>query len=245
MVLAATLRAIGQIFVCESTTSGALILGGVAVSSRIAAAAAFLGALVENLLAMAIGVDAAQVAAGLWGYNGALCGIATLSYFVPTLKASLVMIPLTSLLSLLLDGAIRAGLEPSGAPTGTLPFCVASFLMIHTHNKVPGFVAVPLSGMASPEDNLFAARVAKVSFARPHASAHDDASAHNDASAHEGAAMQAPTAVRQREALLLSPPPSIHAGKAFRSPPPSTHAGRAFCASPSSIRARPPGRLVV
>lgn len=49
--------------------SGALILGGMAISSRIAATAAYVGALLAVLLALAMGVGHDAIAAGLWGYS--------------------------------------------------------------------------------------------------------------------------------------------------------------------------------
>ena len=81
-LLEASLVSVGQIFVCQSAASGALVLCGMALSSRIAAVAALAGALLGTAMAHGLGVPAAQVAAGLGGYNSSLTAVATLTFFV-------------------------------------------------------------------------------------------------------------------------------------------------------------------
>lgn len=78
----ASLVSISQIFVCQSAVSGALILCGMLISSRIAAVAAFVGAFLGVAMAYGVGAPAAQIADGLWGYNSSLTAIAALTFFV-------------------------------------------------------------------------------------------------------------------------------------------------------------------
>ena len=55
-----------------------------AISSRIAATAAFAGASLGTLLAYGLGAPTEQVYAGLWGYNSCLTVTAALTFFVPS-----------------------------------------------------------------------------------------------------------------------------------------------------------------
>ena len=68
-VLQASLVSVGQVFLCQSEVSGGLILAAMAVSSRIAAVAAYLGACLAVVLALAMGASHDTIAAGLWGYS--------------------------------------------------------------------------------------------------------------------------------------------------------------------------------
>ena len=50
-------------------------------------------------------------------------------------------------------------------PIGTLPFCFTGLLMLLTQSKIPGFQAVPISDVSTPEDHLFSARVGRIEYA--------------------------------------------------------------------------------
>ena len=65
-------------FLCNSAASGALIVGGMAIASRVAAAVAYIGALGGVALAVALGAPHDEVANGLWGYNASLGATAVL-----------------------------------------------------------------------------------------------------------------------------------------------------------------------
>jgi hypothetical protein len=191
-----------------------------------------------------VGVSRGDIDKGLWGYNGSLSAIACVTFFVPSATSTCVMLPISSLLSLLFDGAIRAAAAPSGMPVGTLPFCAVAFLLICTHDKIPGFEAVPLASVATPEDHLFAARVATFTFAGDSTSASavrfesprvpkrrpDSTSLASTMGAAKGAQRPrqrffgrdvetggTPLAKREgaREALLLTPSSSKHGGNAW------------------------------
>lgn len=242
-LLRASLISVGQIFLCESPASGALILAGMAVSSRIAALAAFVGPVLGNALALALGADRGAIGRGLWGYNSSLTCVATLTFFALSSRGC-AMAVLGIVLTVLLDGALRSALAPLHMPIGTLPFCVASFTLMLTHSKVPGFEAIPLSDVATAEDHLYAARVGRIAdvsiqgdeggrapVQQPGASAKDrSASRLAMESVPEGPPASSPVV---REALIVSRPgtreTSVHAGHQLQdlgSAPSSVHASQ-------------------
>jgi hypothetical protein len=129
-----------------------------AVSTRIGALAAYGGALLGCLLSLGLGAPTVDVGAGLWGYNSSLTAVAMLTFFVPSGRACIVTVA-AIFATVLFDGALRAACAPLGAPIGTLPFCFASVLFVLTQSKVPGFNAVPIAAVATPEEHLWSARV--------------------------------------------------------------------------------------
>ena len=157
-LLRSALLSVGQVFLCESHTSGGLILAAMALSSRIAACAAYAGALGGCALAVALGVESAQIGHGLWGYNSCLTAVATVVFFVPSPKGCVVG-AIGVALTVIFEGALRTVTEPLQMPIGTLPFCMASVVLLLTQSSIPGFAVVPLSDVSTAEDHLFSARV--------------------------------------------------------------------------------------
>ena len=113
-LLEASLVSVGQVFLCQSVVSGALIVGGMAVSSRIAAAAAFAGASLGTLLAFSLGAPTEQVHAGLWGYNSCLTVTAALTFFVPS-RTGCLMALLGTVLTVLTEAV--DSIHPACNPT--------------------------------------------------------------------------------------------------------------------------------
>jgi solute carrier family 14 (urea transporter) len=60
------------VWLINNEYSGAMILAGVAVCSPISSLFALLGSTVGLVCAVALGVDAQEIFAGLWGYNAVL-----------------------------------------------------------------------------------------------------------------------------------------------------------------------------
>lgn len=76
-------RGIGQVFFQESAISGACFVLGIALSSPLMACGAVVGSCIGLATARALKYDEAEIAAGLYGFNPALVGIATLFFFQP------------------------------------------------------------------------------------------------------------------------------------------------------------------
>lgn len=151
--LHAALVSVGQVFLCQSAISGALILAGMAISSRIAAMAAYAGALSGVVMALGLGAPVAQIGAGLWGYNACL-GAANVIIFCQPTRTACAFSLVSAFLCVLFDGLFKATYAPLGVPVGTTPFCLAALSLLLTHGKIPGLHPIPLAQVATPEDHL-------------------------------------------------------------------------------------------
>lgn len=123
--VAAAFRGLGQVFLQENALTGALFLAGIALSSPLMAAGAAGGAIIGTLTAQALKFDAADTTAGIYGFNSALVGIATLFFFQPR----------TASIACLIVGCIAATLLTMLArrfaafPTYTSPFVVTTWIV--------------------------------------------------------------------------------------------------------------------
>ena len=152
-VLRSALVSVGQIFLCESAVSGALIIAGVFFCSRIGAFALWGGALAGVLIALALGAPVEAVGAGLWGYDASLGAAAVCIFFYPNRKCC-VMALVCAALCVLLDGTFKAVAAPLGMPVGTVPFCLSAVVMMLTQGGVTGFDPVPIADVSTAEDHL-------------------------------------------------------------------------------------------
>ena len=152
-MLRSALVSVGQIFLCESAVSGALIIAGVFFCSRIGAFALWGGALAGVLIALALGAPVEAVGAGLWGYDASLGAAAVCIFFYPNRKCC-VMALVCAALCVLLDGTFKAVAAPLGMPVGTVPFCLSAVVMMLTQGGVTGFDPVPIADVSTAEDHL-------------------------------------------------------------------------------------------
>ena len=74
--LDSTTRGLGQVIFLNSTTSGAVVFGGLLIGNPYLASMAALGTITATATAKAINLDEAALRDGLWSYNGALVGCA-------------------------------------------------------------------------------------------------------------------------------------------------------------------------
>lgn len=75
-------RGIGQVMFQDNVLSGTLMLAGLACGSWLAALLALCGCTIGTLTACCASFDRADIRAGLYGFNGALVGIAVSVFFV-------------------------------------------------------------------------------------------------------------------------------------------------------------------
>lgn len=77
------LRGVGQVMLQNNSYAGLFFLIGIFYNSPLFGAAVLLGTVVSTATAMLLGVDRAQVRAGLFGFNGGLVAIALLYFLQP------------------------------------------------------------------------------------------------------------------------------------------------------------------
>lgn len=121
---------IGQVFLADSVVPALLILAGIAVCSRIAAAFALLGSTAGLGTALLLGGDGAAAQAGLWGYNAVLTAIAVGGvFYVLTWRSALLAVAAAVAASVTFV-AVGTTLAPLGLPALTLPFCLVTFAFL-------------------------------------------------------------------------------------------------------------------
>ncbi|MCB0358265.1 MAG: urea transporter [Bdellovibrionales bacterium] len=119
-------RGLGQIMLQESSITGMLFLTGIAVNSLVLAAGAVLGNLVGTLSGRLSACDRDEIAKGLYGFNGALVGIALLSFFAPSALVVGCIIVAAASSSLVMKLMLRA----TQLPPLTAPFVVCTWLAL-------------------------------------------------------------------------------------------------------------------
>jgi urea transporter len=118
-------RGIGQIFFQEYALSGLLFLLGVAAGSPLMAFGGLVGATIGWGVALALRYDRSEIAAGLFGFNATLVGIASFFFFQPGVVSVLLMIAGCALATVVTWLARRY----VPFPTYTAPFIVVTWLL--------------------------------------------------------------------------------------------------------------------
>lgn len=149
------LRGLGQVMFQNSRLAGLLFLAGIAANSLLLAVAALAGCAAATLAAMALGADRAQVRAGMFGFNGALVGIALVYFLAPT-PITWAALLLAAACSTVLMAAMLAVFDVWMLPALTAPFvfttltfllATAGFGRLEPTGRLPvaGFRPVPPS----------------------------------------------------------------------------------------------------
>ena len=157
-VLNAILRGISQLFFANSIVSGIIIVAGIAVASRIAAAFALVGSTAGMLTGLALGANGVAIYNGLWGFNSfdaalAIGGV----FFVLTLRSGVLAVA-CAVLAALLFGAIASLFTPWGLPALTLPFCFATLAFALLKDAAPALRPIAVEDITTPEEHLTRSR---------------------------------------------------------------------------------------
>lgn len=123
------LRGIGQVMLQENSYAGLLFLAGIFWNSALLGVAALVGAAASTATATALGVERGQVRAGLYGFNGALFGIALLYFLAPNALTWGYVLVGAACSTVLMAGLTR-WLAHSALPALTAPFVVATLVFI-------------------------------------------------------------------------------------------------------------------
>ncbi len=148
-----SIRGVGQVFLANNIISCVLVLVSIMLCSRISAVAAFVGSLVGAAVAALVGVDAASIEEGLYGFNSSLTATAMVMFYVPSLGSVSFGI-VASVVTVFVQLALEETLQAYGLPFMTLPFCLAALAFIVIQGTTSNVISVPLSSMTTPEDHL-------------------------------------------------------------------------------------------
>ena len=126
-LLFSPLTGVSQIFLVNSPTTGAVLLGAIAMRSPLAAVHAGIGAAIGTGVGIVVGADYTTIANGLWGFNPCLTSLSVAMFF-PTLSVGQLALSTggavsTALLSTVIGPIV---MNIFGTPAFTLPFCFAA-----------------------------------------------------------------------------------------------------------------------
>ena len=151
MAINAPFKGISQIFVVESSLSGAMLLGGIALYSPALAGHALLGSTIGAVSGAVMGADADEIGMGLWSFNSALTSIGVGVFYCPTVQA-LALSTGGAAATAALFGALKVVFGGWDAPCLTLPFCITmSGCYLLKDAGIPGLMLA--SSPHSPEKN--------------------------------------------------------------------------------------------
>jgi urea transporter len=148
------LNGFGQIFVQVNPITGALILLGIFVNSRIGGLMALLGGVAAVLVAWALGYDEPVVRNGVIAFNSILSAIGLGGFFLVFSGRSLVYALIGSLLALWVFLVMAVLLNPLGLPALSIGFVLVTAIMM-LGAQTFGFVhQIPLTHLSKPEEHL-------------------------------------------------------------------------------------------
>jgi urea transporter len=149
-ILSSPLKGISQIFVVESTLSGAVIVGGIASYSPMLAAHAVCGSAIGTFVGAITGAELSELTMGLYGFNSALTSMGVGVFFVHSTPA-MILSATGAAATASLFGAMKTIFGAYGAPALTLPFCFTMSACYLLPKQVPGLVLS--KNPHSPEKN--------------------------------------------------------------------------------------------
>lgn len=149
-IITSPLTGISQIFVVQSTLSGAIIVGGIGSYSPLLAVHAVGGSAIGTLVGATSGAPLADLTMGLYGFNSALTSMAVGVFFVHSTPAMLLSAGGAAATASLF-GAMSTVVGAYGSPCLTLPFCLTMSSCYLLHRQVPGLLLA--SNPHSPEKN--------------------------------------------------------------------------------------------
>jgi urea transporter len=123
--LRAVFRGIGQVFFQENALTGICFALGLAVSSLLMAIGGLVGSAIGTATAWLLKFDKSELSAGIYGFNTALVGIATLFFFSPGV-ASVALLVVGCALAAPVTWLMRRYVP---FPTYTTPFIVTTWAL--------------------------------------------------------------------------------------------------------------------
>lgn len=147
-------KGFGEIFFQDSAVSGYLILLGIAISSRISAVMAVIGALVSIGVAEGLHISENEIHMGMFSYSAILTAIAVGGLFYLLTVRSFVFMVFGVVMTTWLYAALAAILLPLHLPPYTAPFVVVTWILLYSKTVFNGLVAIRPADATTPEGNL-------------------------------------------------------------------------------------------
>jgi urea transporter len=152
-VVTAILNGVAQVMLQQNVWTGAIFLVGIAIGSRVCAAAALLGSTVAVILAWSLGATPDLIRAGVYGFNGVLTAIALGGVFFVLHPTTAVLSVVAVCFSTILYGSMTAILSPISLPALTAPFVVTTWLCLLARASLSRLRDLAAGNPATPEES--------------------------------------------------------------------------------------------
>jgi urea transporter len=153
-VVATILKGVSQVMLQENPWTGALFLAGIAIGSRISAAAAVLGSTVALAVAWALGAPPHLIRAGVYGFNAVLVAMALGGVFFVLHPTTVALSVIAVCFSSILYGSTTAILTPISLPALTAPFVITVWLCLLARASLQRLQDLSPGTPGTPEENL-------------------------------------------------------------------------------------------
>lgn len=150
----AVLNGLGQIFVQVNPITGALMLVGIFINSRIGGLMVLMGGIAPALLGWLWGYDEETVRNGVLSFNSILTAMALGGFFLYFTWRSTVYALLGAILALWAFVVLAALLNPLGLPALSAGFVAVVAIMMLGAQTYDFVALVPLERLSKPEDHL-------------------------------------------------------------------------------------------
>lgn len=127
--LLSLLRGVSQVFFQNNAFSGAVILVGLFYASVLSGTAVVVGVIVSTLTASVLGAKTSQIKDGLYGFNGALVGLALIIFVHDNPLVWPYLIVASSLSTIVMAASLRF-LGAWNMPTLTFPFVATTHIFL-------------------------------------------------------------------------------------------------------------------
>jgi urea transporter len=139
-------RNIGQVLLLGSAVSGAIVLLGIFIASIPAGIAVVVGSIIAMVVSILMGANPSAVSAGLYGFSPVLTALAVGVVFLKPSVRVLIYAALATVMTVFVQGALDAIMQPSGLPSFTAPYVLTMYLFVapkklltpHPHKSVAG-----------------------------------------------------------------------------------------------------------
>jgi urea transporter len=142
---------IGQMAVQNEVRAGALILGGIFCYSRISAINAVWGTVLSTLIAVAFGMPAAEIANGVWSFQGALVAMTLCGLFYVVTVTTFINAVWAVIFQVLVNAFFRVVFGLIGIPPIALPFTLVVWFFLGMQGSIRGAPPVDLTEISTPE----------------------------------------------------------------------------------------------
>ena len=148
------LNGFGQIFVQVNPITGALILLGIFINSRIGGLMALLGGGTAILIAWLLGYDEPVIQNGVVAFNSILTAIGLGGFFLVFNGRSLIYALIGSCLALWVFLVMAVLLNPLGLPALSIGFVLVIAIMMLGAQTYDFVQIIPLENLSKPEDHI-------------------------------------------------------------------------------------------